>query len=144
MIDKKTFDKLQQQLLIQEGFRNKPYQDTKGYWTVGIGWNLESTPITKEQALYINADHIQYFDDQLHNKLPFYDELDEVRKAVLINMAFNLGLFGLMAFKKFLNLLSTKQFAQASIEMLDSAWAKQVKNRALVLSQMIKTGEWPD
>lgn len=57
-------------------------------------------------------------------------------------MCFNLGIAGLLKFKKFIAAVNDGFFELAAKEMLDSLWAKQVGNRAIELSEQIKTGEW--
>jgi lysozyme len=69
--------------------------------------------------------------------LSFFDELSETRKSVLVNMAFNLGVAGLMKFKNMLKAVSEKRWEDASSEMLNSRWADQVGNRAIELSEMM-------
>jgi len=96
-----------------------------------------------EEFKQFHYNDMQYFEEKLKEKFNFYDDLDDIRKFVLIDMAFNLGLNGFSLFHKFLHLLSLKLFAQAAIEMLNSRWAFQVPNRAKVLSEMIKSGDWP-
>jgi lysozyme len=57
-------------------------------------------------------------------------------------MAFNLGMTRLRKFNKMFSGILQGNFIKASIEMLDSAWAKQVGYRANELSLQMKTGEW--
>jgi lysozyme len=54
-------------------------------------------------------------------------------------MVFNLGKKGLSEFKNFLTHINRKNFDAASEEMLRSAWAKQVGNRAQTLADIIKS-----
>ena len=56
-------------------------------------------------------------------------------------MAFNLGVQGLLAFKHTLKLIEEGKTTQASIEMMDSKWAKQVKSRAIDLALILKSGK---
>lgn len=77
----------------------------------------------------------------LDRTLPWWRGLDEVRKAILINMCFNLGLPRLMTFRKMLKALEDRNYELAAKEMLDSKWAKQVGNRAIELSEMMRTGK---
>ena len=73
-----------------------------------------------------------------------WDELDEVRRSVLIDMAFNLGIAGVMKFKRMLRHLAEGHYVLAAREMKDSLWAKQVPRRAKELIRMMQTGEWRD
>ena len=58
-------------------------------------------------------------------------------------MAFNMGIGGLLGFRKFLAELQDRHFEAAAKEMLDSRWAEQVGRRAEELAQIVRTGEDP-
>lgn len=72
--------------------------------------------------------------------IAFAHLLDDARLDVLINMCFNLGIYRLLGFKKMLAALERRDYIQASIEMMDSRWAKQVGGRAVELSVQMQTG----
>jgi lysozyme len=80
--------------------------------------------------------------DQLEEAIPFINKLDTVRQDILINMCFNMGLVGLLKFKKTLQLIEAGDYAKASVEMLASKWSKDVGNRAVELSTQMKKGEY--
>lgn len=141
-LSQSQFFTLSTMLVEDEGFRAKPYRCTAGKLTIGVGRNLEDRGITKEEALYLLDNDIKACFKELTAALPWFAELDEVRQMVLINMAFNLGLHGLLKFKNTLSLIATGQYKKASVEMLDSLWAKQVGRRALRLSKMLETGQY--
>ncbi len=67
--------------------------------------------------------------------------MDDVRQRVIVDMAFNMGLGSLSKFKNTLGHIEAGRYEEASVEMLDSKWARQVGNRAQCLSNMMKTGE---
>lgn len=127
-----------------EGFRQYVYRCTADRYTIGYGRNIDSLGgrgITEEEAEYLLRNDITRIKDRLHAMIPFYHMLNYVRRAVLISMAFNLGVTGLFGFKRMLKAVSLMNFNQAAHEMLDSKWAKQVPNRAKELSTMMRTGE---
>jgi lysozyme len=126
--------------MIHEGFRSKPYQCTMGKLTIGFGFNLEALEMPVEVALYWLEILVEETDKILHSNIPYYDELSDNRKAVLINMAFNLGIDGLLKFRKTLEYLAKKKYVEASQEMLKSIWASQVGYRANELSEQMKRG----
>ena len=74
--------------------------------------------------------------------LVFWRKINDARQAVLINMAFNIGLSGLFKFKKTISAIKGGFYEKAAKEMLDSKWANQVGNRATELSEQMRTGEW--
>lgn len=127
-------------IIKHEGLRLFPYFDTTGNCTIGYGRNLADRGITKPEANILLNDDIDYFYEHLSKNLSFFNNLDKVRQIVLLNMCFNLGVKGLLEFKKMLDYLSKKQYYRASQEMLDSEWAKQVGERAKELSEIMEDG----
>lgn len=87
-------------------------------------------------------------DNDFHNALqtafalPYFHLLNEARQAAIVDMVFNLGARGFQKFVKLNKALSVQDYNQAAIEILNSAWAGQVKTRAQNCAQMIQTGEF--
>lgn len=132
---------LKDMLVRHEGLRLKPYRDTVGKLTIGVGRNLDDNGISAEEAmLMLDADIVDHSREA--QKLPVFVKLDMVRQDVLIDMTFNLGLPRLQGFKKFLAALEARDWPQAAKEMLDSKWATQVGSRATELARMIETGAY--
>jgi lysozyme len=129
------------QLPEDEGTRLKPYKDSVGVLTIGIGHNLEEGIPPEVVALLFECD----LSDAVATAMrycPIFNELDEVRKAVLVNMAFNLGLTRLRLFKGMLAAIMKKDFRLAAWHMENSLWAKQVqKSRSERLIRMMRTGK---
>ena len=125
-------------ILKHEGLRLKPYKDTIGKMTIGVGRNLDDVGISENEAMIMLESDINNAKIQLSTRLPFTDRLPETVKMVLIDMAFNMGIGGLSGFKNFLTYLSNGDYQSASSEMLNSGWAVQVGTRAIELSEMIK------
>ena len=124
-------------LVKHEGLKLKPYRCTANKLTIGVGRNLEDRGITEDEAFCLLENDIKEVLKDLKNKISFYDKLKEKHKIVLINMAFNLGIAGLLKFKNFLSALRKEDFKEAKKEMLNSKWAKQVGRRADELADMI-------
>jgi lysozyme len=133
-------ENLKEQLVRHEGLRLTVYDCPAGYQTIGVGRNLEGKGITEEEAFYLLSNDIDYFTEQLKNNIDWFDEIPEEKQNVLINMAFNLGVSGLLNFKNMLLAVKEKRWIDASTEMLDSKWAKQVGNRAIELSGIMANG----
>ena len=55
-------------------------------------------------------------------------------KEILCEMIFQMGYSGVGKFKNMIKALQNRDYTKASIEMLDSRWAKQTPNRAKELS----------
>ena len=134
------------QLRRDEGEKFVAYQDSKGFWTIGIGICIDSrvpgAGITPEESIYLLNNRIAKWNTILYARLPYFQNLDPVRQAVLIDMTHNLGFDGLEKFTNFLHCMAQGDWNGAAGEMLDSLWAKQVGDRAIRLAQQIKTGEW--
>lgn len=126
-------------LKIHEGYMQKVYQCSAGVLTVGYGRNLESRGLTEAEAEYLLRNDIAEADTWLEDNLEYYKQLSTARKSALIDMYVNLGPSGLLGFKKMHKALANKDYEKASVEMLDSRWAKQVGNRSVELSQIIKS-----
>lgn len=125
---------LKEQLVRHEGLRLTVYDCPAGYKTIGVGRNLEGKGITEEEALYLLENDINYFTEQLRDNLDWFDDIPEEKQQILVNMAFNLGVAGLMNFKNMLSAVEEGRWSDASTEMLDSKWADQVGTRAIELS----------
>jgi lysozyme len=80
--------------------------------------------------------------EQLPDAIPVFNDMDEVRQRVLIDMAYNLGIAGLKKFRRMLAALERRDYEEAAKELLDSRYADQVKGRAVRNARMMETGEW--
>lgn len=132
---------LEEQIKLHEGLRLKPYRDTTGHLTIGHGRNLSTVGISEAEALILLRNDIQQATHDLVTALPWVANLSEVRRNVLIDMTFNLGILGLLRFKKTLTAIQAGNYEQAAEQMLASKWAEQVKGRAKRLAEMMKTGQ---
>lgn len=125
-----------------EGYRDKLYQCTSGKSTIGYGRNIEDNGISKDEANLMLSNDIRECEKTLKSQFDFFEDLSEVRQAVLVNMMFNLGWPRLSKFKKMITAIYSKDYERASAEMLDSRWARQVGNRAVELSDMMASDQW--
>ena len=134
--------KLEDQLIRHEGLVLDIYKDSVGIWTIGVGRNLEPVGLRSEaEARYLLRSDIVAIRAELEKAIPWIGDLDEVRQRCLMDMAFNLGVAGLMKFEKTLRLIAQGNLSGASQEMLRSKWADQVGQRAITLSRMMATGK---
>jgi lysozyme len=133
-------EKLIQLLKKHEGLRLKPYKDSVGKLTIGVGRNLSDVGIFEEEAEMMLMNDIDRCIDDLDYHIPWWDSIDEIRQMVLVDMCFNLGIFGLLGFKNTLESIKFGNYEKASQQMLDSKWAIQVGNRAKELSEMMRGG----
>ena len=131
---------LTEQLVRDEGLRLKPYKDSVGKLTIGVGRNLDDRGLSTSEAMMLLTNDIADCAADVNNALPWARGLDEARRGVLLNMCFNLGIHGLLGFTHMLAALQTGLYAAAAAHMLDSRWAEQVGDRALRLAAQLKTG----
>lgn len=137
-----------EQLRRDEGVRLKPYTDTVGKLTIGVGRNLTDKGISEKEAdAMLTADVMEVREGLSKNGYQYYlgdsdDDPAVVRYDVLVNMAFNMGIGGLLAFKKMLAAYKAGDWETAATEMLDSKWAEQVGPRAERLAKQMREGVW--
>jgi len=129
--------KLKSDLVRDEGLRLKPYKDSVGKLTIGVGRNLDDVGISEQEASILLDSDILSAENSLDNTLPWWRDLDEPRQRVIANMAFNLGIGRLLGFRKFLTALERGDYLLAGKEMLDSKWSRQVGNRATRLARIM-------
>jgi lysozyme len=134
-------DRLKEQIKLHEGVEKKVYLDTEGIETIGVGRNLRDRGLSNDEIEYILDNDIAICEEELISNFEWYPELDEIRKRVLIDMVFNLGMPKLKQFAKMLSAVELKDWPEAASQMLDSRWAEQVGNRAGRLAEMMESGE---
>jgi lysozyme len=127
-------------LTKHEGYRTKLYKDTRGIETIGVGFNLREG-LRPEEIDFILRNRIDLLDQGLQKYEP-YKKLDIVRKLVLLDMAYNLGVRGLRAFVKMWAALELKDYKLAAAEILDSDAARELPTRYKELASMMRTGEY--
>jgi len=146
----------------------RTYQCPAGYWTIGVGCNLEAKGltdfervyifgrdgmskqevierlkeqgVTTEQAMWLLANDISECIKDLKT-FTWFDQLDDVRAKVVIDMRFNLGAAGFRKFRKMIAALERDDYDTAADEMVHSVWHQQVGERAKRLERMMRTGE---
>lgn len=135
---------IEELLIYHEGKIDHAYQDSLGFWTIGVGHLIDKRKGGRVSDAIIKAlldEDIQGKIADLDERLPWWKTLDEVRQKVLIDMCFNLGIGGLLGFKNTLQAIKEGRWTDAKNGMLSSVWAKQVGTRANELAKMIETGE---
>lgn len=151
-----TMPALADEIIFEEGLRLKPYRDTVGKWTCGVGHLLtkkdgtlagDGQPTfqtwTREQALAHLDGDLTTIVRGINKALPWAHTLDPIRERVLINMGFQLGLDGLLAFKDTLALIRVGNYSQAADHMLASkVGSKQAPARWLRLATRMRTGRY--
>jgi lysozyme len=134
--------KLINRLKKSEGFRQFPYVDTTGNLTIGFGRNLRANGISMDEASYLLEDDMRIAEAAVWKYFPDFGSLNEARKSVIVDMAFNMGIQGLLGFKHMISAIKAKDFAAASNSMLNSKWHTQVGKRAEELAMIMQTGNF--
>jgi len=127
-------------LMKHEGCSLKPYCDTERVLTIGFGRNLIDTGISEEEAILMLHNDIGIHSRELESNYFWFKELNVNRQNALIDMHFNLGQYKFSKFVKMLKAIEERDFDLAAKEMIESKWAKQVKGRAIELSDIVKNG----
>lgn len=140
-----NLERLKAQLIRHEGCVLHAYEDSEKYLTIGVGRLIDKRlggGISEEEAAILLENDIRKAERHAA-AYRWYPLLDEVRQAVVLDMLFNLGPTRFAGFKKMIAAIENQKWLDAATEMMDSTWAQQTGNRALRLSQMMRSGNWP-
>ena len=130
-------NQLKKWLQQDEGLRLKPYLDIVNKTSIGYGRNLSDNGITEEEANYLLDNDINRVEKELL-EYQFYIDAPSSVKDALFNMCFNLGLPKLLEFKRMIQCLKEKNYAKASLEIIDSKYYHQVGERARYVVALMK------
>ena len=137
-------ERLVKMLKLHEGVRNHVYVCTAGYETIGVGRNISESGLglTDEEINILLMNDIERVKKELSSSFSWFVDLDEVRQNAIIDMCFNLGLSRLNQFVKALDGMASKDYDKAADEFMDSRWSQQVGQRAVTVTEMIRTGDY--
>ena len=124
--------------------RHIVYDCPAGHATIGIGRNVSESGLGLsdiEVELMLEED-IARCAEELGREFNWFSGLDEARRDAMIDLVFNMGLTRLNGFKKALAAMADANYDLAAAEFMDSKWASQVKDRAIEICAMIKTGNY--
>ena len=134
-----SLSEVKERVRSHEGFELKPYVDTLGFLTGGVGHKIlpsEEVPTTEEGWLKL-------YDQDFDKAVAAADEItpDDIHPTafgIITEMIFQLGKQGCMNFKKMHKALAEKDHVEASMQMLDSKWRKQTKARCESLAELMR------
>jgi lysozyme len=138
-------DQLAKQLSIDEGRRNRIYQDTAipPKWTVGVGRNISDRAFSEDEIDLMLKNDIAIVEADLDSALPWWRQMNDARQAALANATFNMGITRLLGFTNALAFLKAGNWDAAAAAFLDSRWSSQVGARALRIAAVMRSGAIP-
>src|SRR5574340_138540 len=125
------------ELTAEEGSRLKPYRDSVGKLTIGVGRNLDDVGISPSEEAFLLANDLRVVCSTLDAHIPWWRGLSEPRQQAVADMCFNMGWPRLSGFHNMLAALQRGDWASAAAEALDSEWAKEVGSRATVVASRL-------
>lgn len=135
---------LSESLELGEARRTRPYVDTVGKITIGVGRNLTDKGLRQTEIDLLLRNDIDEAIYDLDRFLPWWRSLDEPRRRVMVEMCFNMGigdgLKGFLSFRNTLEAIRTGRYGDAADGMRDSKWATQVGDRADRLARVMRNG----
>lgn len=129
---------------VKKNGRHVAYMCPAGHWTIGIGRNIDPNGgigLSDEEVDMLLEGDILRVTKELSAEYSWFNSLDDARKNALIDISFNLGATRLRLFKKALAAMEAADYSLAADEFMDSRWAKQVRSRAIELTEMIRNGK---
>lgn len=127
-----------------EGFRSHAYLDTVGKLTIGYGRNLDDRGVSRAEADQLLENDVTLAIQECLQVWPWLSKLDDVRAAVIVELAVNMGVPILAGFKRMLAALEKGDYGTAAAELLDSKWRRDVgPHRSSRLAQQLASGKIP-
>jgi lysozyme len=149
-------EKIIQRIKEYEGYSDTPYQCTAKKWTIGFGYNYEdrgfltaditrilASGFTKDLAEKLLAKDVEQCAKQA-SEFPFFNSMNDARRAVVIDMIYQLGISGFKAFKKMIERLEKGDWKGAALEMIHSRWYTQSGRRSRANVKQMEEGTWQE
>jgi len=137
-----NIDRLADILIEEEGYRAHAYTCTSGAVTVAVGRNIDAEHgglgISESEARFLLANDIDRCIDECERAFDWFEYLDDSRQAVIVHLAFWIGLPRLMKFKKMIAAIEEENFQTAALELLDSKLARDIPGRATRLADELR------
>jgi len=131
-------------IAAEEGWRDRPYYCSEGYPTVGYGFRLAGKGDPLPNFVLPRAAGDAWLDALIlsieHTMSAKLERLNVARSAVVVSMCYQLGIQGVLQFKRMWAAIDRQDWVSAADEMLDSRWAKQTPERAQRHAQIMRTG----
>ena len=132
-------ESLRDRIIRHEGLRLRPYRDSVGKLTIGVGRNLDDNGITHDEAMLMLDHDLIRAGVHAEATWPWMTRLTPTQQDILVEMTFNMGAGGVSTFKRMLAALEAGQIREAATEMERSLWAVQVGDRAKELVALMRS-----
>ena len=133
--DAPAYAALVETVAAEEGFRGRPYDDTRGHATIGYGTLL---PLSRDEARALLASRLAANGRELAHIWPPFADVPEAGQAALVDLAYVVGPHGALGFHRMLDALAAGQFARAADEVLDSRFAHEDPARAKRIAEALR------
>lgn len=130
---------LESDLRRDEGVREKPYTDSVGKLSIGVGRNLDDVGLRDDEIALMLQNDIKAAEADLDRNVSWWRGMPEPAQRALVNMAFNMGIRKLLGFRKMLAALQNNNYNKAAEEAMDSKWATQVGKRSERISGLYRS-----
>lgn len=130
--------KARKMLIRDEGYKAKPYRDTVGKMTIGVGRNLDDVGVSGLTILQMLDEDIDKATEaafRIFGEAEFCS-IPEPQQLAILNMIFNLGEAGFSGFKNTIAAIKARDWQTVRSHALQSKWAKQVGKRAERIAEL--------
>ena len=130
---------------VKTNGRHVAYKCPAGYWTLGIGRNIDpenGVGLSEEEVNFLLQNDLERCEAELNAEYVWFRTLEGARRDAILDIFFNLGATRFRGFKNAIAAMDEQDYDKAAVEFMDSRWAKQVGGRALELTDMIKAGSY--
>lgn len=138
------------ELILEEGTRLFAYDDATGepivpgyvmvgHPTIGTGRDLDRHGLSGAEAQFLLDDDLAAIEQAL-KIYPWWLDLNAARQFVIVSMVFNMGVRGMLGFRKMIAALNDGGYSVAASEMLASKWGVQLPARSHRLAQIMQSG----
>lgn len=135
---------LEKDLDRDEGFRSEAYQDHLGFWTIGIGTLIDGRKgggITRDEAYLLLRNRLKVKFQEMDQQMSWWRGQPECVQRALANMAYQLGVPGLLKFRNTLALIQAEKYNEAADNAMKSLWARQTPARAKRVTDLIRQAQ---
>lgn len=134
-----NLDEIVEEIALAEGWRSEIYLDSLGKETIGFGFLVKELNLTKEEGMMILKRYVNERIESISKTQKWVLDMPPEIQKVFVSMVYQMGLNGVLSFKKMIAHMKDSNWRMASVEMLDSKWARSDSpKRALKYAEIVK------